>query len=67
VHPSEDSPTGCRLVSFEVAGSTAILDPIVDALGLRVAVVQADSPELRLSLDCRGARIAIPKSSSEAR
>jgi hypothetical protein len=66
VHPSEDSPTGCRLASFEVA-STAILHPIVDALGLRVAVAQANSPELRLSLDCRGGRISIPKDSSKAK
>jgi hypothetical protein len=67
VHPSEDSPTGCRLVSFEVAGSRAVLDPIVDAFALGVAVVQADSPSLRLSLDCRGGIVSIPKSSSDAK
>ncbi len=51
VHPSTDSPTGCRLVRFEVLAPNAPdLDAKFTALGIDLQVAKGPAPQLRATI-----------------
>jgi hypothetical protein len=51
LHPSVDAPQGCRILRFEIATpDPAALSAVTTKLALRVAIVKADTPQLRASI-----------------
>ncbi|HJW94920.1 MAG TPA: VOC family protein [Thermoanaerobaculia bacterium] len=63
-HPAKTSPGGCSLTSIELEDPQAKeLTRIEQALGLNVAIHEAKTPAMSVTLNCAGKSVQISKSS----